>query len=186
MPGPDRRRPPLREAGAVMFSWNHQFLHVTARLADREIVARGDANGLLHHRLGDVCEVFLRPASQAWYCEVHVTPKGHHTALIWPGRVSTVAQALAANSGVRAMARQVVALPGVPADRPGWMLNVAIPVPFLERSGERFAPGRDWRVLIGRHNYSRGLLGLELSSMPALSGPDFHLTGEYARLLLRD
>jgi hypothetical protein len=182
----DVRRLPLRETGSVTFTWNHQFLHVTAALVDREIIARGDADGLLHHRLGDVCEVFLKPANQAWYCEVHVTPKGHHTTLIWPGQAVAVAEALEMNSGVRATAQAVPDVPSAPVNSPGWLASVAIPPSLLERSGERFAPGHDWRVLVGRYNYSRDLRVLELSSMPALSRADFHLTGEYARLLMLD
>lgn len=166
----------LRDGGEVRFAWDASAFYVAATLRDRDIVAHGDTDGLLHHRLGDVFEVFLKPPTRAWYCEVHLTPKGRHTVFVWPQSGTDYSRAVVPDSGVRAAA----AIRGTSG---GWTVELAIPVSFLESSGERFAPGRPWTVLTGRYNYDAGLTALELSSWPALPQPDFHRTEHYALLV---
>ncbi len=48
----------------------------------------------------------------------------------------------------------------------------------------KFGQGIDWRILIGRYNYSRYLLDKELSMTPQFSKTDYHLLDEYAILEL--
>lgn len=179
MVGADGRRGALREAGSVRFAWDARNFYVGARLTDHHVVTRGDANGLFHHRLGDVCEVFLKPASRAWYCEVHVTPNGFQTTFVWrqPPSASDLSRGLVRDSGVHVAA-------AIDAGRGEWTAEIAIPLSLLATSGERFAPDRRWSILVGRYNYGPGLAQLELSSFPPLPQPDFHRTDHYAPLAI--
>lgn len=166
------------ESGEVSFAWDERYFYVAADFDDRDVVAHGDANGLFHHRLGDVCEVFLKPVARPWYCELHVTPRACQTTLVWPGG-RPVDCAFEAGVQVRGTLNH-------PHDRDrGWTAELAVPVSFLAGSGEVFGPDTDWTILIGRYNYSIYLPEPELSSMPPLSAADFHGTAEYASLRLQ-
>lgn len=175
-------RKALHNLGTVRFARDDRFLYLVANFEDGDVVAEGDADGLLHFRMGDVCEVFLKPAGQPWYCELYVTPKGHQSSFVWPsGGRRLPSNFISTNElSVAATIQGTLNNPG-DTDK-GWTAELAVPISFLEKSGGKFEPGADWTILIGRYNYSIDLDEVELSSMPALSRLDFHLTKEYATL----
>jgi hypothetical protein len=69
-------------------------------------------------------------------------------------------------------------------DKDGWTAEMAMPIKDLQAFGNKFAQGTDWRIFVGRYNYSRYLQGVELSMTPQLSKTDYHSLDEYAVLEL--
>lgn len=177
-------RKTLRNPGTVRFAWDEKYFYVGAHFVDRDVVAEGDADGLLHFRMGDVCEVFLKPAGRPWYCELYVTPKGRQSAFLWPSGGRRLPSNFISINELK-VAATVQGTLNDPGDTDeGWTAEMAVPLSLLERSGEKLEPGAGWIILIGRYNYSIDLDEVELSSMPALSRPDFHFTKEYAPLTI--
>jgi hypothetical protein len=68
----------------------------------------------------------------------------------------------------------------------GWNARMFVPASQLIALGAGWGDGTEWTVFCGRYNYnSEDLADPELSMVPALSATNYHLTDEYARLLLR-
>jgi len=62
-----------------------------------------------------------------------------------------------------------------------------VPSAQLTALGAGWGDDTEWTVFCGRYNYSsEDLEDPELSMAPALSATDYHLTAEYARLVLTD
>ena len=173
----------LHEKGAVRLAWNDTHLYVGVRFEDSDICAEGNAGQTPLYKLGDTLEVFLKPANSAWYSEFHATPMGRQSHLFFPGRgriglpsrldFACDLQVAATFEGTLNQWR----------DRDGgWEAEMAIPVSQLVRPAEGWGPGTDWRVLIARYNYGRGLPVRELSSAPSLSVAMFHLYEEYGAI----
>jgi hypothetical protein len=66
----------------------------------------------------------------------------------------------------------------------GWTAEMAISKAKLTEMGVPFDPEHPWTILVGRYNYSRYLADRELSMCPALPSTNYHLTNQYAPLLL--
>jgi hypothetical protein len=64
----------------------------------------------------------------------------------------------------------------------GWRAEMAMPLKDLRAYGAEFTPGANWKILVGRYNYSRYLDAIELSMTPQLSKTNYHLYEEYADL----
>ncbi len=179
----------LQEPGHVRFAWNSDFLYVGLDLQDSDLVAEGSSNGQMHNKMGDTCELMIKPERQTWYWEFHVTPAGLTSAFFFPGRGRLcVPSCLQHDSAIQAAAHCDGTLnQWLDRDR-GWTAEIAVPLSELTIHGERFEPGARWSVLIGRYNYSRYLAtrGPELTAMPLISKADFHCHEEYARLELAD
>jgi hypothetical protein len=65
-----------------------------------------------------------------------------------------------------------------------WTAEMAVPIKELERFGDKFQTDSNWRILIGRYNYSLDLIPKELTMYPSLSVTNFHTLNEYAVLKL--
>ncbi len=173
------------EGGVIRLAWDETHLYLAAELADSDVVAEGSTDQEAHWQKGDVIELFLAPAAHTWYWELHATPHGHKTSYWFPGpgRLG-VPSSVAYRCGLTVGA-QVDGTRNRWQDRDrGWTVEMAMPRADLTARGETFADQAVWRVFVGRYNYSRYLRRCELSMVPALSREDFHLLGEYGRLVL--
>jgi hypothetical protein len=179
----------LREAGKAMVGWDSNSLYVRADFEDSDILAKGDKDGLEHYLLGDVLEVFLKPADRSWYWEIWASPRGKKTSLFWAERGkmgSEVGQdrhlSILASADINGTLNDS-------SDRDkSWACELAIPIKDLTAPGAAFTPGEEWLILIARQNYS-GQVDLshrELSMFPALSKSDYHLYEQYATLRLAE
>jgi hypothetical protein len=179
----------MEERGSARLLWDDRFLYIAIEFTDSDLVALGKEDDEEHHSLGDVAEIFLKPAEQPWYWEFHVTP-GQHASTYWHvgrGRFS-----LREDRHVRPRFFDFgVQLQGTLnnwRDRDkGWTAEVAIPFDKLDRDHERSSPRENWTILLARYNYTRyrtQATGPELSSWPCLSRASFHLVDEYAQLRL--
>jgi hypothetical protein len=178
----------LQEAGEVRFAWDDRYFYVGVKFADSDIVAEGNADQLHHYQFGDVCELFLKPANQTWFWEMYVTPAGRRTGFFY---LSQGRHGLPSNFAPRYLPEAAAVCKGTLnnwRDKDQyWTAEIAVPISVLTGQGDKFAPEADWRVLIGRYNYSYYLRtkGPELSAAPKLLVMDYHLLGQYAVLELQ-
>lgn len=180
----------MEEGGTARLLWDEQYLYVAFDFVDSDVVANGTEDDQEHHNLGDVAEIFLKPAEQTWYWEFHVTPAGYVSTYWHVGRGRFGLQGV--NSHVKprfieAAARVQGTLNDWHDRDQGWTAEVAIPWDKLDRFHERATPRENWTILVSRYNYTRYRVqatGPELSSWPVLSKPAFHLVEQYAPLKL--
>lgn len=172
--------------GQVQFAWDDRYFYVAVTFEDDDIRAEGDEDQLHHYTMGDVCEVFMKPADHTWYWEMYVTPKGHKT-LFWytgPGAARLPSSFEQGPASLRVGA-EVDGTINEWRDRDrGWTAEMAVPIEMLTERGEKFGPGHEWYIFIGRYNYSRyrEYRNAQLSGFPELPEPSFHLWKHYARL----
>ena len=171
----------LEEGGRVQFAWDKEYFYLAVTFTDSDIVAEGDKDQLHHYLLGDVCELFLKPGDRIWYWELYVTPRSRKTTFWFPrgpGSLEDYKSELvvaAQNSGT---------LNDRTDKDTEWTAEMAMPVKDLCARGETFGPGSDWRVFVGRYNYSNYLRSgeTELSMTPQVSETNYHLINEYGRV----
>ena len=143
---------------------------------------------MLQYSLGDVGEVFLKPEQYTWYWELYVTPAGKMSTFWFPGRgrlgLPSCFEKHHFNLKVASWCDGT--LNNWEDKDMRWTAEMAIPVSELTAKGESFGPQAQWRILVGRYNYSRYLRfsGPEYSMVPQLSELNFHLLDEYAVLHL--
>lgn len=171
------------DAGCVRFGIDASYFFARFDFDDEDIVAEGEADGLLHYELGDTAELFLKPTNETYYWEFYATPGGRWATLFWPGG-GRRALPSSLNYIPKAKPELTVTLDGNlndwhTRDR-SWQATLRVPLLELEQHGAKL-PG-DWLVLASRYNYSRWLARPELTSFPALPVADFHRTSDYVPL----
>lgn len=176
--------PPVQPA-TVRLAWDEQYVYAAFECQDSDIVAAGDADQLLQHTLGDVVELFLKPADKTWYWEFHVTPRSRKTVFFYPGGGRKgLPSNLTYDCGLLAAATLDGTLNNWRDRDRRWTAELAVPIADLTAQGERFSPETEWRVLAARYNYARHLPHRELSSAPELLRTNFHNLDHYAKLQL--
>ena len=177
----------IEENGRVRLAWDDEYFYVGVEFDDSDIVAEGENDQLMHFKLGDVCELFLKPAEKTWYWELYVTPLGKKSSFWFPGRGR---MGLPGNfkyeCGLDVAAQCEGTLNNWADTDKCWTAEMAVPVRDLTAHGEDFSAGADWRILVARYNYGRYLkcYGAELTMTPKLSRTRYHLLEEYAILEL--
>lgn len=178
----------LQEPGKVRVAWDDKWLYVAFDFTDSDVVAEGKEDGLIHHKMGDLAEVYVKPADQSWYWELYVTPIGKKTTFFFPsqgllGLPSNFAYKF--QKGELKVAAKVNGTLNNYADRDkNWTAEMAIPISELTSRGEKFDPQTPWLFFVGRYNYSYYLPQKELSMMPSLPETNYHLINDYATLKL--
>ena len=169
------------EGGQVQFAWDKEYFYLAATFEDSDIVAKGDKDQLHHYQLGDVCELFLKPGDKIWYWELYVTPGSKKTTFWFPSGPGSLEDY---KSGLAVAAENSGTLNDRTDKDTRWTAEMAMPVKDLCARGEAFGPGSDWRVFVGRYNYSNYLQSgeIELSMTPQLSATNYHLINEYGRI----
>jgi hypothetical protein len=175
----------LTEAGEVRVAWDNQFFYVAVRYTDSDVVAEGAEDQLHHYLMGDLAELFIKPADQTWYWEMYVTPAGRKTTLFFPGRGRLGLKSAEDNPGGLVVAAQVQGTLNQWQDKDAsWTGEMAVPLRDLTARGESFGPGSAWTIMVSRYNYSRHLPWKELSMTPQISKTNYHLIEDYAVLKL--
>jgi hypothetical protein len=182
----------LKEKGTVRLAWDKANLYVMAQFEDSEILALGEHDDMPHYRLGDTCEVFLKPVDQPWFWEIWVTPKNMKTAVLWAKR-NVVRSAF--GGALDDLKEQGLVFPdqmtpcrlnihsGIKTTENGWICEIALPFENLSAPAKETKIGQ-WSILIGRQNYSGKVdkSHRELSSTPGLTRTAFDTYEEYAIL----
>ena len=173
------------EPGQVQLAWDDQNFYVGVKFTDSDIVAEGLEDQLHHYKMGDVCELFLKPEGESWYWEMYVTPAGKKTAFWFPGRGRLgLDSCYVYTCGLRVAAKCDGTLNNWQDRDNCWTAEMAMPIKDLTARGEKFGPGVKWRILVARYNYSRYLSWPELSMAPQTSKTNYHLLEDYGYLEL--
>ncbi|OGV66092.1 MAG: hypothetical protein A3K19_22385 [Lentisphaerae bacterium RIFOXYB12_FULL_65_16] len=173
----------LQEAGEVRLAWDENNLYMAVRFQDSDLVAEGEEDQLHHYQMGDLAELFLKPENETWYWELYVTPAGRKTSFWFPGRGRLgVPSCFKYECGLRVAAKCDGTLNHWQDRDNAWTAEMAMPIKDITARGETFGPGSEWRVFVGRYNYSRYLSRQELSMAPTLPWTDYHLQEHYAVL----
>ena len=185
----DREGAP-REGGEVQFAWNRHGLYVAARLRDSDVLAHSKEDEDKHYLLGDVFELFVKPASDSYYWELFATPRERKTTIFWfKSAKGTVFSDPMTGHSFRSLkvGSQVQGTLNQSSDSDeGWTVELWVPASYLTHFGEAWGPEGSWRIFCGRYNYGKGFEQPELSMHPPLSATRYHLTGEYAELNLME
>ena len=177
----------LQENAKVSVTWNDEYFYLGVNFTESDIIAEGETDQIHHYKFGDLCELFLKPAERDNYLELYVTPRGKKTSFRipdqkngWPSSVDDY------QCGLEVAAHIENGTLNMHDDKDnGWTAEMAIPLEEIEKLGEKFAPGRNWRILVARYNYSKSIdTDPEYSMTPSLSRTSFHLIDEYAQLEL--
>ncbi len=183
----------LRDDATVQVAWDDDYFYLGAHFTDSDIVATGQEDQMHHYKLGDVCELFLKPENQKNYLELYVTPRGKKTSFFIPS-VNENRNGPSGlenyDCGLQVAAKVITGTLNHREDRDGnWSAEMALPVTDLQRLGEPITAGAAWRILVSRYNYShffgQGNDEIEFSMTPALSLTSYHLVDEYAQLHLQ-
>lgn len=177
----------LIEPGFIKLAWDKENLYLAVDFSDSDIVAEGEEDQIHHYKFGDLAELFLKPADRTWYWELYVTPRGKKTTFWFPGRGRLGLESNnKAASGLQVAASCSGTLNEWKDNDKGWTAEMAMPVKDLTALGQKFGPGSDWTILIGRYNYGVSLPEKELSTHPQLSKTSYHLYEEYAKLIFEN
>lgn len=176
----------LEEVGKVRFAWDDEYFYLAADFEDSDIIAQGQEDEMHHYRYGDLCELFLKPSNQTYYWELYVTPAGKKSSFFWPARsyIGLPDCLEKYSSGLKVAAQCNGTLNNWQDGDTNWTAEMAMPIKDLEAFGQKFDPGQNWTIFIGRYNYSRYLKRIEYSMSPQLSQTNYHLYEEYAELEL--
>ena len=175
----------LTEAGEARVCWDDKYFYLGVKFADSDIVAEGTEDQLHHYQMGDLAELFLKPADKTWYWEMYVTPAGRKTTLFFPGRGRLGLKSSEDNPGGLRVAAQCQGTLNKWEDKDtSWTGEMAVPIKDLTARGETFGPGSRWTILVARYNYSRYLSWKELSMTPQISKTNYHQLEDYAILSL--
>lgn len=183
VPSRDGREPAPAEGGEVGLGWNADGLYLAARLVDSALIATVREDERMHFKYGDVLELFLKPRALPCYWEMYVTPAGNKSTLYFrrPSGESPPDPLTGHDfRGLRVAARPRASTGKLAA---GWDAEMWVPAAQLAASGERWGPGVEWTLFVGRYNHVASLRDPELSMWPPISRARFHLTDEYARLV---
>lgn len=177
------------ESAWVQFSWNTKGLYVAIRCQDRSIFQAERRDQQYHFLFGDVFEVFIKPLNDSYYWENYVTPYGNHTTLFLfksaGGQVFSDPMDGHEFKGLQSAAKRAVDFEVSGEVFHGWTAEMWIPSAYMTAFGEPWAAGAPWSLLCGRYNYGMDLSREpELTVFPPLSRLYFHLTDEYAKLIL--
>ena len=175
----------VTEPGELRLAWDDKNLYIGVLFSDSDLVAEGDSDQLMHWQLGDVCELFLKPEAQTWYWELYVTPHGRKSSYLFPGRGRIgLPGGLEYQCGMQVAGKYRGTLNDWTDQDEGWSAELVMPIADLTARGEEFGPDAEWRIMVGRYNYSRYLSRPELTMVPQLSITNFHTLEEYAVLKL--
>lgn len=178
----------VEQDAEVRLAWNNEFLYLGVKFFDSDIVAEGKKDQEMHFSLGDVCELFLKPADKSWYWELYVTPRGKKSSFFFPsqGRLGLPSN-FEYDCDLKVDAQIEGTLNNWSDTDKYWTGEMAMPIKDLTSRGESFGPASDWRILVARYNYSYQLptSGAELTMTPKLTETNYHSLDEYAVLKMQ-
>ncbi len=167
----------VTDPGTFKLLWDDKYLYVGILFIDKDIVAEGDADQLVHCSLGDLAEVFLKPAKDTYYWELYVTPQNKKTAFFYSGRgCHGLPSCLPKEIPLKKMATAVTfkgTLNNSFDKDEYWSAEIAIPIDEINARGIKLAPGVPWKILLARYNYSRYVPVKELTAYPELEIHEF-------------
>ncbi|MEN8254868.1 MAG: carbohydrate-binding family 9-like protein [Verrucomicrobiota bacterium] len=176
------------EGGIFKLLRDENNIYLAGRFKDLDVLATGEADDMPHYKLGDVCEIFLKPQDYSWYWEILLTPRGKKTGIFWAERKQKPADGTEHRRLDLEYAANIEGTLNASEDEDGgWSFEVGIPLTELANPGRLNASG-DWTILVARQNYFETEDGRqrEFSMCPRLTRTDFHNAEEYGLLKLAE
>jgi hypothetical protein len=167
---------------SVWAGWRENALFVFGKLTDTNIFTFATQPNERLWELGDVLEIFLRPASQTAYSEFQVAPNNLQLQLRY-ANAAALARARKANSIGEALVHPISFHSRVWArpERSCWHVLTEIPA-AVAVDAPTALPDQTWHFSFCRYDYTRGSSHPIISSTSALTQPDFHRLAEWGTL----
>lgn len=167
--------------GEARLGWRGNSILIFAELFDADIFNEATALNQRAWELGDVFEIFLRPASSAGYVEFQITPDNHRLQLRYPDSDAVrVARATKNLDSALVWEQSIQSRIWKSSDR--WHVLAEIPATSAHADFTSLA-GTEWQISFGRYDYTRGHSKPVISSTSLHAAPDFHRTQEWQKIL---
>jgi hypothetical protein len=176
---------PYFRAARVRTAWTKTALIVAAELDDADIFNPATNLNDPGYTLGDVFELFLRPANQEAYYEFHVSPFNQQFQLRIP---SAATFKLARVSGIDHWKINTPVFESrtlINAAAQKWWVAAAIPFSLVAERGPVGA-GSQWQFSFSRYDYTQGFPKPIISSTSPHPKADFHRQSEWGTLQFVD
>ena len=178
-------QPQFRPA-SVRTGWTDEGLFVYAELEDIDIfnpITEFNATAFVH---GDVFEMFLRPADQLPYYEIHVSPQNQKLQLRFPSSKEFFSPRKGPSMPAEwfISSRTIESRVRVDATRNRWWVQALIPFDLVAESGP-VRPGSRWLFSFSRYDYTHGFAQPVLSSTSPHQQVNFHRQEEWGSLLFQ-
>lgn len=174
------------ERGFFKTKYDDKFLYVLGSMQDCDLFQSSRENQSLSYQTGDMVEVFLKPEEKSSFWEIFATPWGHCTTLFYPWRGHSFMMEQRFYEGVKVAVTIRGTLNNADDVDSGWDIEMAIPRELIEKAGEKFEPGKEWRILFGRYNCGSNLPRPQISATPRLPKVNHHLTDYYGKLKFKE
>jgi len=178
LPAPD----PAFTPATVRTGWRGDALLVFAELDDEDIFTAATDHNQAFWELGDTFEIFLRPADQQGYVELHVAPNNLHLHLWFPD-AGFLARTPPADVFGLALRPPEAFTSRVWVDEAAGRWSVLAEVPAAVACGHpRVLAGSEWQFSFSRYDFARGRKEAVISSTSPHAAPSFHRQQEWGRL----
>jgi hypothetical protein len=171
--------------GKVRLGWRERSLMVFAEMTDRDIFNGATGTNQNMWELGDVFEMFFKPAEMKSYVEFQVTPHNQHLQLHYPdaGAVER-ARKMGMFADFLIWDEVFHSQTWIETNRNRWQLYAEIPALSVSGSSESLE-GTRWQFSFGRYDYTRGVGEPVISSTSLHAKPDFHRQHEWNMLIFK-
>jgi Carbohydrate family 9 binding domain-like len=144
------------ENGIAKIIWDDKYIYVGAKLYDSDIVQESNKDWGHLYLTGDVLEVLLKPNGKRNYWEIYSTPNNKKTAFFFYSKGRLGLPSCFSNKMPGLIVSSICngTLNNLNDRDKFWITEMAIPREQLEKHGGQIFPGKEWRFLVSRYNYS--------------------------------
>ena len=157
--------PPLEKArvlaepfspGQVRLLYDKDYVYVAAKFTDKDIIGLASSDQMRLHMHGDILELFFYPENAMHFWEFHAAPNGRCAAFYYlTGDMASVTELTGTASlprGMKCAATVDGKINDQKTEDKAWSVELQIPRQIFANGGTPFAPGRAWRIRLGRWN----------------------------------
>ena len=172
---------PNFQAARVRAGWRADALWVYAELDDLDIFNAATHLNDATYQLGDIFEIFVRPATQDTYFEFHVTPENQQLQLRWPDALAIANfggghQSLTPYFVEDFLHSQI----NVQVAHNRWRVLARVPASIAQSQSIR--AGDVWMFSFSRYDCTRGVKEPVWSSTSPHAVPSFHRQHEWGHM----
>jgi hypothetical protein len=170
----------------VRTGWRGSSLLVFAELTDADIFSGATKLNQRTWELGDVFEIFVRPAERESYVEFHVTPNKQRLQLRFAdGSAAERARKTGSLEDVLVGGEAFHSMTWIEDRMCRWYVHAEIPALAVSGSNESIE-NTQWRFSFGRYDYTRGVKEPVISSTSPHAKPDFHGQHEWGVMTFKN
>ena len=163
----------------VRVGWRENALWVFAEMQDLDIFNPATRFNEEAYRLGDVFELFIRPAAQETYYELHVSPNNVQLQLVFPNSAGEgIRQSQSISSHFTSGMLETYT--HIDSDSKRWRVLARVPAAISET--REIQDNDVWLFSFCRYDYTKGNIDPVISSTSAHKIADFHRQQEWSCL----